>query len=85
MEENKFIKVDDNRIINEKHIRWIIKMSDCLEVCTRSNGCAIDSGQTHKICKLNNLESYNKFNKLFTPLSNCNGYPAISIAEGVNE
>ena len=67
METNKqiFLKTDDNAIINEKYIRWVKKMSDCLEVCSKSTGCNINNGGTHKICKLNNLDSYNKLNKHF--------------------
>ena len=38
-------------------------MSDCLQVCTKSIGC--DTVDTHKICKSNNIESYNKLNKHF--------------------
>jgi hypothetical protein len=63
MENNqKYIKADDNKFINEKHIRWIKKMGDCLEVCTKSTGCNIKNGDTHQICKLNNFDSYNKLN-----------------------
>ena len=58
-----YIKTDDNKIINEKCIKWVKKMSECLEVCTM-NGCSV-SINTHKICKLNNPESYNKLNKYF--------------------
>jgi hypothetical protein len=66
MESNpSYIKADDNKIINESQIRWVKKMSECLEVCTRSNGCGIGNGNTHKICKINNSESYNKLNKHF--------------------
>jgi hypothetical protein len=60
---NSYIKTDDNKIINEIHIRWVKKMSDCLQVCTKSIGC--DTVDTHKICKSNNIESYNKLNKHF--------------------
>lgn len=67
MENNKtlYVKTDDNKIINEKCIRWVKKMSECLEVCTKSNGCNSELGNTHKICKINNLDSYNKLNKHF--------------------
>jgi len=67
MENNHtfYLKTDNNRIINENCIRWVKKMSDCLEVCTRTNGCDINNGNTHKICKLNNPDSYNKLNKYF--------------------
>ena len=50
-----YLKTDDNRIINERYIRWVKKMSECLEVCTKSNGC--DTGNIHAIhtiCKINN-------------------------------
>jgi len=40
-------------------------MSDCLEVCMKSTGCNIEYKDTHKICKLNSLDSYNKLNKHF--------------------
>lgn len=64
-----YIKTDDNKIINEKHIRWVKKFDDCLEVCTRSKGCGIKYGGgtsgTHRICKLNNVDSFNKLNKHF--------------------
>ena len=68
MENNKttYLKTDDNKIINEKYIKWVKKMSDCLEVCVKSTGCNINDGSTtHKICKINNLHSYNKLNKFF--------------------
>jgi len=42
------------------------KMSDCLEVCIKISGCNLyDNEDTHKICKLNNPDSYNKLNKHF--------------------
>ena len=66
--ENKkvsYIKADDNKLINEKAIIWIKKMNECLEVCTKSTGCNIQNGDTHKICKLNNPSSYNKLNSWF--------------------
>ena len=65
MEPNQesYIKADDNRIINEKYIRWVKKMSECLEVCSRLDGCSATN--TFKICKLNNPSSYDKLNKWF--------------------
>ena len=65
--ENKqtYITADDNKIINEKCIIWVKKMSECLEVCTKSTGCSSTIGNTHKICRINNLDSYNKLNKYF--------------------
>ena len=66
--ENKqiYIKMDNNIIINEKCIQWVRKMDECLDVCTKLTGCSLRSGvDTHKICKLNNSDSYNKLNKYF--------------------
>ena len=66
--ENKkvsYIRADDNKIINEKAILWIKKIDACLEVCTKSTGCNIQNGDTHKICKLNNPSSYNRLNSWF--------------------
>ena len=68
MENSKtvYFKTDDNRIINENCIRWVKKMSGCLELCIKVSGCdLLDNGDTHKICKLNNPDSYNKLNKHF--------------------
>ena len=61
--ETNYIKADDNKIINEKCIRWVKKMDECLELCTKSDGCQV--GNTHKICKLNNPNSYEKLNRIF--------------------
>jgi hypothetical protein len=59
-----YIKTDDNKVINEKCIIWVKKIGDCMEVCTKSTGCSLKI-DTHKICKLYNLDSYNKLNKHF--------------------
>ena len=60
MESNQvnYIKTDANRLINEQHIR-------CLEVCTKSSGCRYVGGDTHRICKFKNFDSYDKLNKHF--------------------
>jgi hypothetical protein len=60
--QDSYIKTDDNKVINEKCIRWVKKMNDCLEVCTKSDGC-YEKVDTHKICKLNNLTSYKRLNR----------------------
>jgi hypothetical protein len=59
-----YIKTDGNKIVNELSIKWVKKIDECLEVCTKSIGCGIGE-DTHKICKLNNPESYNRLNKFF--------------------
>jgi hypothetical protein len=60
-----YIKADNDFIINQNCIQWIKKMNDCLEVCTKSSGCNIILNDTHKICKLDNPDTYHKINKLF--------------------
>lgn len=59
-----YIKTDDNKLLNERCIRWVKKMDECLEVCTKSDGCK-GGADTHKICKLNNSNSYEKINRFF--------------------
>ena len=54
--------MDNNKIMNEQAIKWVKKMDECLHICTKSTGCSIDNGDTHKICK---PASYNKLNKHF--------------------
>ena len=61
--KNSFLKTDEACIINEACIRWVKKMNECLYICTKANGC-FPSG-THKVCKNNSFESYEKINKYF--------------------
>jgi hypothetical protein len=61
--ENRYLKTDDNKIVNEKYIRWVEKMNECFRVCTKSDGCS--SYNTHKICKMNSQDSYASLNKHF--------------------
>ena len=63
--KNSYLKTDDNFIINEKCIKWVRKIDDCLEICTKSTGCNIKMPDTHKICNVNNPLSYEKLNKFF--------------------
>ena len=67
MENNRpsYIRTDNNKIINEQYIRWVQKTGDCLDVCIKMAGCNVQNNDTHKICKLNNIDSYNKLNKFF--------------------
>lgn len=60
-----FIKTDDNRVINEVYIRWIQKMGECMEVCSKMDGCSLENGATHRVCKTHNLTSYNRLNSHF--------------------
>jgi len=62
-----YITTDDNKIINETHIRWIQQIGECYSICLKSNGCSIDANTstTHKICKLNNPDNFNKLHENF--------------------
>ena len=60
---NSYIKTDVNVFINEKHIRWVKKMNDYLEICNKSTGCRLGL-DTHKVSKLISPDSYNKLDKL---------------------
>lgn len=64
---NSYVKTDDNRILNESHIKWVKMMNDCLEVCVSASGCRLHLN-THTICKSNNPYSYNKLNANFIKL-----------------
>lgn len=62
-----YIKADDDVIINEKHIRWVKKINDCMEICSKQSGCSLNNNgkETHKVCKINNLESFLRLDKKF--------------------
>ena len=62
--EVSYIKTDNNKIINENSIKWIQKINNCLEVCTKSTGCTAGN-DTHKICNYHSVKSYEKFDKFF--------------------
>jgi hypothetical protein len=55
--DNVYIKADNNKLINEACIRWVQKFDECLEVCTKSTGCDVINGGSHRICKINNSDS----------------------------
>lgn len=59
----EFIKVDNNKIINLSCIKWVKRLDECMEICTKGDGCYV--GDTHKLCKINHPESYDKLNKHF--------------------
>jgi hypothetical protein len=63
--QESYLKTDDNKIINEKYIRWVLKMNECLEVCTKSDGCNYNGQNTHTICKNKSYDSYSKLNEHF--------------------
>lgn len=66
-EKTVYIKTDVNVILNEKCIKWVKKIDECLEICVKNNGCSILANtDTHKVCKNISYDSYIKLNKHFT-------------------
>lgn len=59
----EFIKIDENKIINMACVKWVKKMDECMEICTKGNGCYV--GDTHQLCKKTNAKSYNQMDKYF--------------------
>lgn len=62
----EFVKGNDT-IINQKYIRWVKKMEECMYVCCKTTGCK--ESDTIKICKKTNPESYNKLNYYFNEIN----------------
>lgn len=58
-----FLKTDNNKVLNESHIRWIQKIGECMEICTKSDGCNVYT--TSRVCKAYSPTSYEKLNKYF--------------------
>lgn len=59
----KYIKADENKIINLSCIKWVKKLDECMDICTKGDGCYV--GDTHKLCRINNPASFDKLNKYF--------------------
>ena len=59
----EFIKIDGDKILNLNSIKWVKRINECMEICMKGDGCYV--GDTHKLCKVNTPESYEKINKHF--------------------
>ena len=59
-----YISTDDGKIINERHIIWIKKMNNCLEICSKKFGC-YGKSDTDSVCREFSLKSFNKLNNNF--------------------
>jgi hypothetical protein len=64
-QKTSFIKTDENIVLNESCIKWVKYMDECLEVCTKINGCTSSGLDTHKVCKENSPESYELLSRHF--------------------
>ena len=64
MKKENYIKTDDNKVVNENCIRWVKKMNECMQICTKPDGCILQIS-TQRVCKSKSPEGYNKLNELF--------------------
>jgi hypothetical protein len=60
---DRFVKADNEKVINLTFVRWIKKVDECFYMCSRMDGCR--DQDTHKVCKTNNSISHDKLAKLF--------------------
>ena len=66
----EFIKTDNNVIVNENTIRWVKKINDCMEICSKLNGCFYHDSLSNtvelfRVCKSITPKSYEKLNRHF--------------------
>jgi hypothetical protein len=66
IENKKFIKIGET-VINESKIRWLRKIDECIEICTKSNGCGGTpiKYDTHVVCRINKPTNYDKLHNLY--------------------
>ena len=60
-----YIKVTNDKLINQNAITWIRRIEECMHICTRTDGCDVEK-TSHKICKYDNPTGYNRVNTLFS-------------------
>ena len=60
---NKFIQIDDGRMVNEDRILWVRQMEECMRVCAKPHGCALL--EAYSVCKNKRPESYERLLQLF--------------------
>lgn len=60
---DRFVKVDEETVINTEYIRWIKTSGKCFKVCNKMDGCT--KKDTHIVCKTDNPEFYEELSKLF--------------------
>jgi len=61
---SEFILCDGDRLINTNHIRWIQRMYETMEICTKQTGCTLGR-DTIKVSKLLHPQSYSRLNMMF--------------------
>ena len=60
----EFILCVGDKLINTYHIRWIQRMYETMEICTKHTGCTLGK-DTIKVSKLLNPQSYSRLNVMF--------------------
>ena len=61
---SNFLSIDDSILINERCVRWVKKMDECMYVCDKLYGCK-DIYETYKICKETNPMNYEVWSQKF--------------------
>lgn len=63
-----FVKTDGDKIVSVKHIQWIKKMDECMELCTTSKMCFTRGPfkNTHSVCKSVNPRSYKQLEYVYS-------------------
>jgi len=58
-----YIKADQDKFINERHIRWIQRINDTMEVCAKATGCTLGA-DTIRVSKDIHPDSFERLNRL---------------------
>jgi hypothetical protein len=66
-DNNTFIKINDDTLVNQNYIQWMKQVGDCIYICNKVYGCDEKSLYgTYKICKSgDNFKSYSILKKKF--------------------
>lgn len=65
---SNFLSIDDNILINERCVRWVKKMDECMYVCDKLYGCN-DVNGTYKICKDTHPRNYEVWERKYNELN----------------
>lgn len=62
--KNNFILCDGDKLVNTKYIRWIHRLNETMEICSKQTGCSMGK-DTIKLSKILHPQSYSKLNVMF--------------------
>jgi hypothetical protein len=63
-----FLMIDDDIMINERFVRWVKKVDECMLVCDKLYGCN-SVGGTYKICKATHPKNYDVWERKYNELN----------------